>query len=179
MLAGKSVVLRPVKRSDVSYFLKWFNDDEVTRYLKLHLPVTEMAQEKLIEELATTRAGTEAWFIIEAIEDGDHRVIGATDLNRINHKDHSAAFSIVIGEKEYWGKGHGTEACRLIINYGFEQLNLHRISSSVVSYNERSIRMHKRVGFKEEGRQREAWFKNGAYHDNVVFGILRGEWKEG
>jgi hypothetical protein len=54
MLKGKSVLLRPVKRSDISYFLKWFNDPEVIQYVGLYLPMTEMAEEKFIEESGTT-----------------------------------------------------------------------------------------------------------------------------
>ena len=53
MLKGEKVLLRPVKRSDISHFLKWFNDPEVIQYLSMYLPMTEMAEEKWIEDLAT------------------------------------------------------------------------------------------------------------------------------
>ena len=176
MLRGKSVLLRPVRRSDLSHFLKWFNDPEVTQYLAMYLPMTEMAEEKWIEELGS-RATTHAMFVIEVLEGDGNRPIGTTGLSGINPKDHSATFGIAIGEKDYWSKGYGTEAARLLVNYGFEQLNLHRINSGAIAFNERSIRMHKSVVFKEEGRQREAFFKNGKYHDHVVFGMLKEEWK--
>jgi RimJ/RimL family protein N-acetyltransferase len=176
MLKGNGILLRPMRRSDISYFLKWFNDPEVIQYLTMYLPMTEMAEEKYIEELGTTRARTDAPFVIEIIEGDSTKPIGTIGLHGINNKDHSASFGIAIGEKDYWSKGYGTEAARLLIDYGFEQLNLHRISSAAFAFNERSIRLHKRVGFKEEGRQREAVFKNGKFHDHVVFGILREEW---
>jgi len=92
-------------------------------------------------------------------------------------KDRDAMFGIAIGEKDYWSKGYGTEATRLLVNYGFQQLNLHRISSGAPAYNERSLRLHRRVGFHEEGRVRQAMFKNGQYRDRVEFGILREEWR--
>jgi RimJ/RimL family protein N-acetyltransferase len=136
-----------------------------------------MAEEKWIEERGTTRANSDANFVIEALEGDGSKAIGSIGLSGINPKDHNAIFGIAIGEKDYWSKGYGTEAARLLVNYGFEQLNLHRINSFAYAFNERSIRMHKTVGFKEEGRQREAAFKNGKYHDHVVFGILREEWK--
>lgn len=176
MLKGKLVLLRPVRRSDLQNFLKWFNDPEVTRYLDRSLPLTEMEEEKNVEELGTTRARTDAAFVIEASEH-PAQSIGWIDLTGINPKDHNAMFGIVIGEKECWGKGYGMEAARLLVNYGFEQLNLHRISSRVHALNERSLKLHNRVGFKEEGRQREAIFKNGIFHDYVMFGVLREEWK--
>ena len=177
MLKGKSVLLRPVKKSDISYFLKWFNDPEVIQYLGMYLPMTEMAEEKYIEELGTIRARSDAAFVIEVIEGASTKPIGNCGLHRINAKDHNAIFGIAIGEKDYWSKGYGTEAAQLLINYGFQQLNLHRISSSAWAFNERSIKLHKKVGFREEGRLRQAVFKNGQYHDQVEFGILREEWR--
>lgn len=178
MLKGEKVGLRPVGRSDISNFLKWFNDPEVIQYLSMYLPMTEMAEEKYIEELSTTRAGTVAHFVIEVIKGESAVPVGTVGLHGINNKDHNTTFGIAIGDKDYWNKGYGTEAARLLIDYGFEQLNLHRIHSFALSFNERSIRMHKRVGFTEEGRQREAMFKNGEYCDYVIFGMLRDEWKD-
>jgi RimJ/RimL family protein N-acetyltransferase len=177
MLKGKNVLLRPVKRLDISYFLKWFNDQEIIQYLCLYLPMTEMYEEKYIEELGTTRAKSDVRFVVEAIEGTSTKPIGNCGLHEIHPKNHTANFGIVIGEKDYWGKGYGTEATRLVINYGFQELNLHRISSAAFAFNERSIKLHKKVGFREEGRLRQAMFKNGQYHDEVQFGILREEWK--
>ncbi len=177
MLRGKNVLLRPVRRSDLANFLKWFNDPEVIQYLSMYLPMTEMAEEKYIEDLGTTRANAVAAFVIEAIVGSETKPIGNVGLHNINNKDRNASFGIAIGEKEYWSKGLGTEAARLIVAYGFDQLNLHRIGSSALGFNERSIRMHLAVGFAEEGRQRDGIFKNGNYTDLVLFGLLRSEWK--
>lgn len=177
MLRGKSVLLRPFRRSDISYFLKWFNDPEIVQYLEMYLPMTEMSEEKFIEELGTTRARSDVLLVIEVIEGDSTKPIGNCGLHQINPKDHNAIFGVIIGEKNYWSKGFGVEAARLLINYGFQQLNLHRISSSAIAFNERSIRLHKKLGFREEGRLRQAMFKKGQYHDRVEFGILREEWK--
>jgi len=177
MLKGKHVLLRAIKRSDISYFLKWFNDPEILQYVGLYLPMTEMYEEKFIEELGTTRARSDVYLAIEAMEGDSTKPIGSCGLHEINHKDHNALFGIAIGEKDYWGKGYGMEAARLLINYGFQQLNLHRVSSYAFAFNERSINLHRTLGFREEGRQRQAVFKNGKYHDHVMFGLLREEWK--
>jgi len=177
MLKGKRVLLRPVKRSDISYFLKWFNDPEILQYVGLYLPMTEMSEEKFIEDLGTTRARSDVVLVIEAIEGDSTKPIGSCGLHNISPKDHNALFGIVIGEKDYWSKGYGTEAARLLIDYGFQQLNLHRISSGALAFNDRSIKLHKKLGFREEGRLRQAMFKNGQYHDHVQFGLLRTEWK--
>ncbi len=177
MLKGKNVLLRPVKRSDISYFLKWFNDPEVVQYLAMYLPMTEMAEEKYIEELGTTRARSHAQFVIEVKVAASAKPIGTCGLEGINSKDNHATFGIVIGEKDYWSKSYGMEAARLLINHGFQQLNLHRISSTALAFNERSTGLHKKVGFREEGRLRQIIFKDGQYHDLVQFGLLREEWR--
>ena len=177
MLKGKSVLLRPFKRADISHFLKWFNDPEIVQYLDMYLPMTEMGEEKFIEELGTTRVNSDIILVIEAIEGASTKPIGNCGLHQINQKDRDAVFGIVIGEKDYWSKGYGLEAAALIINYGFQQLNLHRISSAAVAFNERSIKFHNKLGFREEGRLRQAMFKNGQYHDRLEFGLLREEWK--
>jgi RimJ/RimL family protein N-acetyltransferase len=169
--------LRPFRRSDISYFLNWFNDPEVVQYVDMYLPMTEMSEEKFIEELGTTRAKSDIILVVEATEGDSTKPIGNCGLHSISPKDHNATFGIVIGEKDYWSKGYGEEAARLLINYGFQQLNLHRISSAAAAFNERSIKLHKKLGFIEEGRLRQAMFKNGQYHDRAEFGILREEWK--
>jgi RimJ/RimL family protein N-acetyltransferase len=176
MLKGENVLLRPVKRSDISCFLQWFNDPEVTQYLTIYLPLTEMQEEKWVEELPA-RAGASVNLIIEVIENNIGKPIGTLGFNSINPKDQVATFGIVIGNKEYWNHGYGTEAARLMVRYGFEQMNLHRIASLVFAFNERSLRMHKKIGFIEEGCEREAVFKNGQFWDVINLGILRKEWE--
>jgi RimJ/RimL family protein N-acetyltransferase len=176
VLTGKKVVLRPIRRSDIANFLKWFNDPEVIQYIDLYLPMTEMVEEKWIEDLENNL--NKVRLVIEAIQDDSGQPIGSIGFQAINQRDQTAEFGIALGEKEYWSKGFGTEAAQLLMNYGFQQLNLHRISSSAFAFNERSIKLHKKVGFKEEGRHRKEIFKNGQFHDRVMFGILREEWAE-
>lgn len=176
MLKGKKVLLRPIRKSDISLLLKWFNDPETTKYLGLYLPVTEVEEEKWIEELATIKRGIDIVFIIEVIENNSTKPIGNCGLYKINQKDQTAELAIVIGEKEYLGKGYGTETAQILIEYGFQQLNLNRISASVLESNEKAINLLKKIGFKVEGRLRKARFKNGKFYDQILFALLREEW---
>ena len=83
MLKGKLVQLRPVQRADISYFLQWFNDPEVIQYLGLYLPMTEMAEQKYIEDLGTTRSTTDARFVIESINGEKGKPIGSIGLHSV------------------------------------------------------------------------------------------------
>ncbi len=168
MPTGKNVILRPIERCDIALLVKWLNDPQVNEHLDVDSPVTELALQKDVDPAT--------WFMIDVPSEA--RTVGSTRLKNINNRDRRAEFSIVIGEKEFWGRGIGTEAVSLLVSHSFEQLDLHRISSEVFSLNDRSIRMHAKLGFREEGRQREVWFKNGRYYDAVLFGLLKSEWKD-
>lgn len=173
MLKGKRVVLRPVKKFDATLFLKWFNDPEIMRNLGLHLPVTAAEEEKWIESLATTRKQTDVILVIEA---GKKRIpIGCVSFNKISSENQNAELSIAIGEKRYRGRGYGPEAIRLLMGYGFDQLNLHRVYTGAYAFNEASLRALAKCGFRREGPQRQAVFADGRFWDNVLFGILRTE----
>ncbi len=174
MLNGKKILLRPVVKNDAKYFLDWFNDPEVIQYLVMYLPMTEMAEEKWIEGLTTNRKGVDVVFTIESIQ--KDKVIGNCGLHNINNKDREASFGIAIGNKDFWSKGCGFESGKLLLDYGFNQLNLNRISSSAIAFNERSIKLHKKLGFSEEGIRRKSIFKNGQFWDKINFGLLRKEW---
>ena len=176
MLKSKRVALRPVRKSDISLFLKWFNDPEIMRNLGLHLPVTEVEEEKWIESLATTRKQTDVILVIEA---GKKRIpIGCVSLNKINRENQNAELSVAIGEKRYRGRGYGPEAIGLLMEHGFVQLNLHRVYTGAYAFNEASLRALTKCGFRREGRQRQAVFTDGRFWDNVLFGILRTEWQK-
>lgn len=82
---------------------------------------------------------------------------------------------IDIGEKEYWGQGYGKEALSILLNYAFQELNLHRVSLRVFSFNEKAIKLYKNLGFKEEGNSRQSLYRNGHWHDILHMGILKEE----
>lgn len=176
MLVGKKVVLRPICKSDNKLFVRWMNDQEVNQFLNIALPINEIAEEKWIEKVSMQQ--NQVVLVIEDSNCEKIKPIGICSILDIHFVYRKADFGIVIGEKEYWEKGYGTESARLIINYAFNRLNLNRISSSIIDINLRSLTLHKKLGFKEEGRKRESFFKNGRYCDQIILGILRREWEE-
>ena len=174
MIVGDKVRLRAHERVDLPDYVRWLNDRDVTRTLLLHRPMSMAEEERWFESLAerTDSVG----FSIDAL-DGDEWVhVGTTSLEATDWRNRLAEFGIFIGEKKYWDRGHGTEATRLVVTYGFDELNLHRIGLQVYDFNKRAAEIYERIGFKKEGVLREAMFREGSYHDVQVMGLLREEY---
>ena len=98
-------------------------------------------------------------------------LIGSCGLMDVDQCNRSAEIGIVIGDKTYWGKGYGTEAMRLLLDYAFRYLNLHNVMLRVYSYNPRGVACYEKVGFKAIGRRRGAITRNLAVHDIIYMDI--------
>jgi len=173
-LVGEKVYLRPIEEADLEAFPTWFNDGEVTRFLRRDRPYTiEQAREWF--ERRNKSDGRDVPFAV--VERETDRVVGETGLYGVDPVNRQAEVGIAIGDKEAWGKGYGTEVVRLLVRYGFERLNLHRVGLDYVDGNERGRRAYERAGFREEGRRREKVWRDGEYRDLVLMGVLRREWE--
>lgn len=174
MFSKDGIVLRPVKEDDINYFLKWFNDPAIMRNVRRYLPMTEMFEREWIANLGK-KENENVVFVIDLLTPNKLFTIGICGLHQINWHDQCAEFGITIGDKDMHRKGHGFTAASLLINYAFQQLNLRRIDSAAYDFNEPSIRLHHKLGFKEEGLRRKAIYVDGDFHDVIVFGLLREE----
>jgi RimJ/RimL family protein N-acetyltransferase len=172
ILKGKKVILRPVRISDARRFVKWLNDENIYKFLQTRKRLTLNDEKKWIKNELKLKPNKN--FAIETVE-GLH--IGSTGL-KINYDHNRAIFGIFIGEKKYWNQGLGSEAARLIIEYGFGKLKLHRIELGVLSYNPRAIKVYKRLGFKLEGCKRDYIKFKGKYYDDFNMSMLEKEWKK-
>ncbi len=85
--------------------------------------------------------------------------------------------AIGFGNREHWGKGYGGEALRLLLDYAFGELNLHRVQLTVFAYNERAIALYEKLGFVREGVYREFLLRDGVRYDMYLYGLLRREWE--
>ena len=172
-LVGERLYLSPRSVEDVEKYTEWMNDFETTDYTgRSHQTMTLEGERKYIEESNQKNENTFA--IIESKED---KLIGSIGLHRINHIKRTATLGIFIGDKEYRGKGYGTEAIRLILDFGFNYLNLNNIKLDLMEFNERALACYKKCGFKEYGRRRKCNFINGKYYDTIEMDILAEEFK--
>jgi RimJ/RimL family protein N-acetyltransferase len=171
---GERVYFRPLEPSDEPLLREWINDPANWRTLDHLLPVNELREREVIEKRYKSASDIALGIVVRS---GD-RLIGVASLNRINGPNRSAVFGIVLGDRAHQSQGYGTEATRLMVRYGFRELNLNRIGLTVYADNERGIRAYRRAGFVQEGRLREVYFRNGSYHDELQFSLLRSEWED-
>lgn len=177
VLYSKRLRLRAPEREDVPLFLKWVNDPEVTENLE-QVAAYNLLQEEAWFEKMSSGPRTEMPLVIE-IHKQDNDVwipignIGFADIHQINR---SAEIGIMIGEKEYWDQGYGSEAMRRMCQYGFEELNLHRIYLRVFEGNNRGKRAYQKIGFVYEGTMREARYHRGRYWGVDFMSIIKTEW---
>lgn len=168
-LAGKKVNLRPYnKATDLGLCQRWINDPEVRQYLKNVWPYTLAQEEEFLEK--TTSAKTDIFLIME-IADG--KPIGIMHLTNINWIDRTAATGSLIGEKEYWGRGYGTDGKMLLLHHAFFMLNLRKVTSIVLSFNKRSLAYNAKCGYRVEGVRKKQRFRNGIYYDEIQIAVFK------
>lgn len=170
-VVGEKVALGPIGREHLPALLRWLNDFDVLRTTSQMRPMTLEALDDTVRESA--KAGDEVHFMI--YERATLRPIGSANLHHIRGR--TASFAIVIGEKDCWGKGYGTEATRLTADYGFNALGLHNVMLEVYSNNERGIRAYRRAGFREIGRRREVFERGGRMLDVIYMDCLATEFE--
>ena len=173
-VTGEKVALGPHRRELVPLYQKWMNDWEVIRTLGTPLrPVTLEAETDWYDGMC--RDERQAVFTV--YERATSRPIGSTGLHDLNPAHGTAEFGILLGEKECWGRGYGTETARLMLDYGFTVLGLNNIMLTVFSYNQRGLRAYTRAGFREFGRRRQARRLGSRVYDVVYMECLASEFR--
>ncbi|OGM97803.1 MAG: hypothetical protein A2735_01440 [Candidatus Yanofskybacteria bacterium RIFCSPHIGHO2_01_FULL_41_21] len=170
-LSGRIVNLRPFSRTDIPTLTRWINDPEVRQFIASVLPQTEQQEEKWVEKL-----GSDDKDIVLAIETKEGLLIGSMGVHGINWKDRVCTTGAVIGEKEYWGRGFGTDAKMVLLDYIFNTLNLHKVCSAVYMFNKRSLQYSLHCGYQIEGERREHVFRDGQYWTLIELGLFKEEW---
>jgi RimJ/RimL family protein N-acetyltransferase len=177
-ILGENVALGPTTRNQVPTLHRWVNDFQVS--ILSGDPLQPTTLESLQAEYDRTfgkeaqRQNATGFSIYER---ASMRLIGYTELRHIDHRNRTATFGIMIGEKDCWHKGYGTEATRLMLDYGFNVLNLHNIDLNTHSYNEAAQKAYTRAGFRVIGRRRQACRWGDRIYDEVLMDCLSTEFE--
>jgi RimJ/RimL family protein N-acetyltransferase len=169
MLEGERIVLAPVRDDDRAALFAWINDRESALLSAPYRPVHERDHEAWFD--AVRQRDDVVLFGIRARD--DDRLLGTCQLLGIDRRSRGAELRIRLGEEGDRGRGHGSEALRLLLRHAFDDLNLRRVSLQVLATNERAIAAYRSAGFAQEGRLREAAYVDGAYVDVLLFATLR------
>lgn len=171
-LIGDRIYLSPRNVEDAEIFTKWMNDFEVTDYTGRSGQLMSLEGER---EYLQKNSNPEATFSMVTLD--EDKMIGTVGLENIDHINRAAVLGVFIGDSEYRNNGYGTEAIRLVLEYGFKYLNLHCIKLNLLSINERAHKCYLKCGFKDAGRTRESIFINGKYYDKLQMDILESEFE--
>ncbi|ATF11269.1 N-acetyltransferase [Brevibacillus brevis X23] len=174
LFQSERIYLRKMTGEDVDVYHTWRNDVEVMRTTNPSMDVyTWEDTNGFVNQVILHASSSKSYMILDS---QTNRPIGITSLIQIDLKNRNAECIIDIGEKEYWGKGYGREAMKLLLDYAFLEMNLHRVSLRVFSFNEKAIKLYERLGFKQEGVSRQFLFREGKWHGIVHMGILQQEY---
>lgn len=176
ILIGDRIILREYRKEDLLYIRKWVNNSDITKYLSniFLYPHTLSATESFLNSMIDGSSGAKG-FVIAHKENEEY--IGQIDLIKIDWVNRVGTLGIVIGNAEKLSQGYGTEAIKLIQDFAFNRLNLHKLDLEVREYNDRAIRCYKKCGFVEEGRIRQNFFIDGKYTDTIIMGILKSKYE--
>lgn len=173
-ITGERLYLRPLEPAqDNHLYSTWLNDVEIRRYFSVY-PTSDTRAKERIDNLY--KSTNHIIFGIALKE--DNRLIGLVGLKDINLLNQSAEFYVIIGDRNIQGRGYGTEATKLMLRYGFLELNLNRIQTQDMEDNIGGWRADEKAGFKYEGTMREVIARFGTYHNVKVYSILKSEYLE-
>jgi diamine N-acetyltransferase len=173
-ITGERVALGPLHRAFAPHFSRWMNDFATQRLSNFPEPAEPWTDERVgqfIDRILTNP--DRVWFAM--YDTADWRPVGHANLRDINHQHRTAEFGITIGDPADRGKGFGTEATRLVLDYAFTALGLNNVLLDTNEFNAAGIRAYQKAGFKEIGRRRQAHFMGGRLWDVVFMDCLTAD----
>ncbi len=172
---GKRVVLRAIEESDLPELHRWGNDPDICQMLAgWHFPTSMDDQRAWLQSFNVNSLHQRY-----AIDTPDLGLIGTANLVDINWKDRNAFHGMLLGDKDMRGKGYGVDTIMAVMRYAFEELGLQRLDGSMIEYNTPSLGVYlKKCNWKEEGRQRNYYFRKNQWWDKIVVGITRDDYSD-
>jgi len=171
-IVGDLCYLSPVCIEDAPRFVEWLNDLEVAANLALaHQIISVPGERDILERIAREN---EVYSIVDIETD---RLIGNCGLHRVDHINRTADCGLFIGDKDYWGRGYGTDAMKLLLDFAFNLLKLRNVKLDVYEFNTRAIRCYEKCGFKRIGHRRMARRIGGRAYDVIYMDILSEEFE--
>jgi RimJ/RimL family protein N-acetyltransferase len=173
-LKGDEIVLRTLEREHCRQLWEWYEPAEETPTEPLNVGLSVEGADKWFEEMQA-KQGKEHIYLGVFTPEGE--LLGDVQLANINWRDRTATWGGSVSRLADRGTGHGTDAARTILRYGFRELALHRVEGETAEFNAAARRAMEKLGFREEGRRQQALYRAGRYWDSVIYGLLREEFE--
>lgn len=171
-ITGERIYLAPIDTDDAELYAKWINDPSVSDMLGVSAMVFSKKK-----ELATVEKMADEGYAFSIVRKEDNVLLGNCSLFDIHNTNRRAMCGLFIGEEENRGKGYGTETLKLLLEYGFNTLNLNNITLIVFDFNKRAVTCYEKLGFKLIGTRRQSAFYNGEYHDEIYMDFLAEDFR--
>lgn len=168
-IVGERIYLSPINPEDIVQYVEWLNNFEIAKYLGHVKRILSIPAEKeWLDNLG--KNGNYTFAIVDKEHD---KLLGNIGLMNIDSVDSHAEMGVFIGDEDYLSRGYGSEAIKLILDYGFNYLNLNNIMLKACAFNKRALKAYEKCGFKVFGVWKEAIYFNGKYEDEVFMNILK------
>ena len=174
-LVTQRLIIRHPRKDDLADFLAYQTHPESLKYQPV-APLTEGAAERFLSRMAATEIGEDGGYVMFAVElRGEGRMIGEVGINRLPEPQSKGEVGWSL-HPAYWGHGYATEAAQALLEFGFAQWNLHRVTSACDTRNAASFRLLERLGMRREGHLRQSQLTHGVWRDEYLYALLRDEW---
>jgi len=175
MISSTNLYLSHIEKEDMFYLYQWFSDSEFLKYYDYLPPVPQSEDE--VNKTFSDYENKEECKVFAIKLKNDNKIIGIAGFDDIIKENKVATLFIGIGNKELRGRGFGKETLNLLLNYGFNDMNFHRIQLNVLEFNISAIKLYESAGFKKEGTYREFVLRDNVRYDLFLYGLLKNEWK--
>lgn len=172
-LQSTRLYLRPLCLRDVSTLQAYANDPEVRHYVANVYPISLQDEEAWIKKVMERNPND---IILAVVLKKNDKMLGCMGLHHIDYVNRIATTGTLFGAKEEWNKGYAQESKMLLLEYAFLTLNLRKVCSTATAPNIGSIKHNKKCGYIVEGVQKDQWYRDGKYHDNVLLAVFKEDW---
>jgi RimJ/RimL family protein N-acetyltransferase len=174
-MVTENLFLSAIEEEDKDYLYSWFNDSEFLKFYDYYPPVPQSKEE--VDKNMKYYENNERSFIFAIRLKESNQIIGVAGYDDVISENKVATLFIGIGRNDLRGKGYGKEALKLLLDYGFNNKDFHRIQLNVLSFNERAIALYEKAGFVKEGTYREFVLRDNKRYDLYLYGLLKHEWE--
>lgn len=168
-IEGEKIDLKTIEEEDLEFLRDTINNPDVRKFLTVKTPKNLEQERDFFENVVSSDENVNLAISV------DGEITGIISLNEDDKEDRVAEIGLWINP-DYHGNGYGTEAAELITDYGFNELNYHKIFAKAYETNEASKRIWEKLGFEREGVLRSHVFRRGSFEDTMIYGVLEEEW---